>query len=75
MPKNFFHNSKLSDQNLYIKNPHKINYSNQNMVVDINKLLNRVKINEKKEKEQKFILLGYALLVLGLMGIFILFIK
>ena len=45
------------------------------MVVDINKLLNRVKINEKKEKEKKFILLGYALLVLGLMGIFILFIK
>tara|TARA_B100000795_G_scaffold6973_1_gene5148 strand:+ start:1780 stop:1956 length:177 start_codon:yes stop_codon:yes gene_type:complete len=58
-----------------MKISHNTNSLNQNINVDINKLLNRIKINEKKEKEQKFILFGITVSILGLMGIFIAFIK
>ena len=37
--------------------------------VDINKLLNKVKINEKNQKKEKLILLSIASLVLGVAGI------
>lgn len=37
--------------------------------VDINKLLNKVKINEKNQKKEKLILLGVALLSVGIAGI------
>ena len=39
--------------------------------VDINKLLNRVKIDKKKETKKKIILLGFGILILGLTGIFV----
>ena len=39
--------------------------------VDINKLLNRVKIDKKNETKRKFILLGFGILILGLTGIFV----
>ncbi len=71
----FFHNNKLNNENIDMKISHNTNSLNQNINVDINKLLNRIKINEKKEKEQKFILFGITVSILGLMGIFIAFIK
>jgi len=37
--------------------------------VDINKLLNKVKINEKNQKKEKLILLSIAALVVGVAGI------
>jgi|TARA_B100000795_G_C22578525_1_gene352888 hypothetical protein len=37
--------------------------------VDINKLLNKVKINEKNQKKEKLILLSIASLVVGVAGI------
>ena len=39
--------------------------------VDINKLLNRVKIDKKNETKRKFILLGFGILILCLTGIFV----
>ena len=37
--------------------------------VDINKLLNKVKINEKNQKKEKLILLSIASLAVGIAGI------
>ena len=37
--------------------------------VDINKLLNKVKINEKNQKKEKLILLSVASLAVGIAGI------
>ena len=37
--------------------------------IDINKLLNKVKINEKNQKKEKLILLSIASLVVGVAGI------
>ena len=75
MRKTIFHNNRSTSQNEDIKNLEQVFFVNQKVNVDINKLLNRVKIKEKKEKKEKFIFLGAAILVLGLMGIFITFIK
>jgi hypothetical protein len=75
MQKTIFHNNKSTSQNEDIKNLEQVSFVNKKVNVDINKLLNRVKLKEKKEKKEKFIFLGIAILVLGLMGIFITFIK
>ena len=45
--------------------------ANKRRTVDINKLLNRVKIDKKNETKRKFILLGFGILILGLTGIFV----
>ncbi|MDC1159213.1 hypothetical protein OAS96_00660 [Candidatus Pelagibacter sp.] len=41
--------------------------------VDINKLLNRVKINEKKKKKENILMLGIATFIVGCSGIIIFF--
>ena len=53
-----FHNDKSSLNNLKIKEFSKFNYLKKEVNVDVNKLLNRVKINEKNEKKQKIIFLA-----------------
>jgi len=37
--------------------------------VDINRLLNRVKIDQQNEKKQKVIFLGSAILIVGMTGL------
>ena len=56
------------------KNIHR-NYIINKNVVDINILLNRVKLEEKNEIKKKIIFFSFILLALGLFGTFITIIK
>ena len=75
MQKSNFHNRRITDENLDKKK----RYQNQNfdpkIIVDINKLLNRVKVEEKNETKRKIIFFSLVILSLSLMGTFIAFIK
>ena len=53
MQKNYFHNGKLTTENIDAIPP-QVKQEHSQRVVDINKLLNRVKINSKNEKKKKF---------------------
>ena len=70
-----FHNSKITDENLYKKQRHQTQNLNPKIVVDINKLLNRVKLEEKNETKRKIIFFIFTTIALSLFGIFITFIK
>jgi len=71
----YFHNGKSIDQNLNTKRLSEAQHINEKQVVDINKLLNRVKINQKNEIKQKIIFYGLAILMLFSLGTFITFLK
>ena len=75
MSKYHLHNyniSKISVSNDdLVKNNHKKNPIN----VDINKLLNRVKLEEKNKRKQKLIYFGIISAGVALMGIFISFVN
>jgi hypothetical protein len=75
MRNKFYHNYKsvIEDSDKKILN--QINNRNPKILVDINKLLNRVKINKKKETKDKLIFLGIVVLFLGIVGIFIVLIN
>jgi len=68
MPKTYFHNYKLTNENIK-KNvsPH-TQYSIKTKIVDINKLLNRVKIEKKNENKRKLIFYSSTILSLSLFG-------
>jgi hypothetical protein len=51
------------------------NYKKNPINVDINKLLNRVKIEEKNRKKEKLIFFAIVLVAIGIMGIFIAIVK
>ena len=55
MPKVYFHNKKSIDQNINTKRLSEAQHIGERQVVDINKLLNRVKIDQKNETKRKFI--------------------
>ena len=61
-----FYNQKV-DKKYVVKSYKKKKIQN----VDINKLLNRVKNNEKNEKKKSFILFGLATVLVGLVSIFV----
>jgi len=75
MQKIRFHNSKMTDENLNKKQIHQTPNLDPKIVVDINKLLNRVKIEKKSETKKKIIFLSLAVLGLSLVGTFISVIK
>ena len=64
MPKVYFHNEKSIDQNINTKRLSEAQHISEKQVVDINKLLNRVKIDQKNETKRKIIF--YSLVILGL---------
>ena len=68
-------NDYLSNKKKFIFNQNKKNsYSKHNTIsrnVDINKLINEIKISKKNEKKESWVLLGLATLIIGVMGIFI----
>ena len=68
MRKMYFHNNKSIDQNINIKRLSKVQHIGEKQVVDINKLLNRVKINQKNETKRKIIFYSYTVLGLSLLG-------
>jgi hypothetical protein len=75
MQKQVFHNRKLLDQRINKKRLSQVQYIDEKRVVDINKLLNRVKIDQKKEIQKKIILYSFVMLGLILFGTFITFLK
>ena len=64
MRKVYFHNKKPIDQNTNKKRLSETQQISEKQVVDINKLLNRVKIDKKNETKRKIIF--YSLSILGL---------
>ena len=75
MRKVYFHNGKSNDQNINTKRLSEVQHVNEKQVVDINKLLNRVKIDQKNETKQKIIFYSFTILGLTLLGILIPFLK
>ena len=68
MRKVYFHNEKSIDQNINTKRLSEVQHVNEKQVVDINKLLNRVKIDKKNEKKRKIIFYSFTILGLSLLG-------
>jgi hypothetical protein len=75
MRKVYFHNNKSIDQNINTKRLSEVQYVSEKQVVDINKLLNRVKIDQKNETKRKIILYSSTILGLSLLGTFITLLK
>ena len=75
MRKVYFHNEKSIDQNINIKRLSEAQHISERQVVDINKLLNRVKIDQKNETKRKIIFYSFVILGLSLLGTLITFLK
>jgi hypothetical protein len=75
MRKVYFHNEKSIDQNINTKKLSKVQNISEKQVVDINKLLNRVKIDQKNETKKKIIFYSFAILGISLLGTLIVFLK
>ena len=75
MPKVYFHNGKSIDQNINTKRLSEVQHVSEKQVVDINKLLNRVKIDQKNETKRKIIFYSSTVLGLSLLGTLITFLK
>ena len=75
MSKRIFHNDIISDQDLKFKKKPQTFNKKKISNVDINKLLNRVRLYEKNEKKEKFVFLGMGIFVVGLMGTLIIFVN
>ena len=71
MDNNIFHNSKSIEKNLDEKGISYLKKLDKDEIVDINKLLNRVKISEQDEKKQRIIFFSFGILLLTCMGIFV----
>ena len=75
MQKLYFHNGKSIDQNINTQKLSKAQNISERQVVDINKLLNRVKIDKKNETKRKIIFYSSTVLGLSLLGTLITFLK
>ena len=75
MRKVYFHNGKSIDQNINTKRLSEVQQVSEKQVVDINKLLNRVKIDQKNETKKKFIFYSLTILSLSLLGTLITVLK
>ena len=75
MKKVNFHDEKSLDQNINTKRLTEAQYIGEKQVVDINKLLNRVKINQKNETKRKIIFYTFVILGLSLLGTLITLLK
>jgi hypothetical protein len=64
----YFHNGKSIDQKINTKRLSEAQYVSEKQVVDINKLLNRVKIDQKNETKKKFVFYSLTILGLSLLG-------
>jgi hypothetical protein len=56
MRKVYFHNDKSIDQNINTKRLSEVQHVSEKQVVDINKLLNRVKVDQKNETKKNHFL-------------------
>ena len=71
----YFHNEKSIDQNINTKRLSEAQHVNEKQVVDINKLLNRVKTDQKSETKRKIIFYSLVISGLFLLGTLITFLK
>ena len=70
-----FDNNKSKSENKSQKKNIPVQYIDQKRIVDINKLLNRVKIDQKNERKRKIIFYSLTTLALGLFSTLIMIIK
>ena len=75
MQKTYFHDRKHISEKKVQKKTIPLQYIDQKRIVDINKLLNRVKIDQKNETKQKIIFYSSTVLGLSLLGTLIMFLK
>ena len=75
MRKVYFHNGKSIDENINTRRLSEAQHVSEKQVVDINKLLNRVKIDKKNETKRKIIFYSLTILGLSLIGYFISILK
>ena len=75
MRKVYFHNGKSIDQNINTKRLSEVKHVSEKQVVDINKLLNRVKLDQKNDAKRKFIFYSLTILSLSLLGTLITVLK
>ena len=75
MRKVYFHNNKSIDQNINTKRLSEAQHVSVKQVVDINKLLNRVKIDQRNETKRKIIFYSSTVLGLSLLGTLITVLK
>ena len=75
MSKNYLHNYNVSKTSVGNDELVKNNYKKNPINVDINKLLNRVKLEKKNNRKQKLIYFGIVSAGVALMGIFISFVN
>ena len=75
MQKVYFHNGKPIDQNINTKRLSEAQNIVEKQVVDINKLLNRVKLEQKNETKRKIIFYSFIILGLSLLGTLIAFLR
>ena len=71
----YFHDNKHNSEKKVQKKTIPLQYIDQKRVVDINKLLNRVRMDEKNETKRKIIFYSFTTLVLGLFSTLIIIIK
>ena len=75
MPKVYFYNEKSIDQNINTKSLSKAQQISEKQVVDINKLLNRVRIEKKNETKRNIVFYSLVIFGLSLMGLFLAIVK
>ena len=75
MLKTYFHNSKHISENKSQKKTIPTQFIDQKRIVDINKLLNAVRIEKKNKTKKKIIFYSSVILALGLFSTLITIIK
>ena len=75
MQKTYFHDKKHISEKKVQKKTIPLQNIDQKRIVDINKLLNRVKIDQKNETKRKIIFYSSTVLGLSLLGTLITFLK
>ena len=75
MEKTYFHDRKHISEKKVQKKTIPLQYIDQKRIVDINKLLNRVKIDQKNETKRKIIFYSSTVLGFSLLGTLITFLK
>ena len=75
MQKTYLHDKKHLSEKKVQKKTIPLQYIDQKRIVDINKLLNRVKIDQKNETKRKIIFYSSTILGLSLLGTLITFLK
>ena len=75
MQKTYLHDKKHLSEKKVQKKTIPLQYIDQKRIVDINKLLNSVKIDQKNETKRKIIFYSSSVLGLSLLGTLITFLK